>query len=78
MVVHIRPKYWLGSFLQGIELVGDDSSSFSVEKVRSFPGSKYEIIDKARENATFELSSNFLGSKYHLTKDGITHLTITF
>lgn len=76
-VIRVKPVYWLGSFLQTVQVVGDESS-FSVKKVRSFPGSRYELTDHTKESGTFQLTSNFVGSKYQLTKDGITYLTMTF
>jgi hypothetical protein len=77
-LVHAKPVYSLGAFLQTIEILGEDSPSFSVKKTRSFPTGKFEFIDNANPDNTFHLVSNFLGSKYHLVKEGITYLTVSF
>jgi hypothetical protein len=77
-VSHFRPVYCLGAFLQTVECLGEESPSFSVKKVGGFPWSKYEIVDSVNPANIFKLVSNFIGSKYHLTKDGITYLTVVF
>ena len=77
-ISHFKPVYRLGTFLQTIECLGEESPSFSVKKNGSFPSSKFEIVDNANAANIFKLSSNFIGSKYHLTKDGITYLTVAF
>ena len=77
-VSHFRLVYSLGAFLQTVECLGEKSPSFSVKKVGSFPWSKYEIVDSANPANIFKLGSNFIGSKYHLTKDGIAFLNVFF
>jgi hypothetical protein len=66
----------LASFLKGIVIVGESTPAVRSSKIRSFPSNKFEIIDTSGN--IYELASNFMGSKYQLTKDGITHLTMTF
>lgn len=61
-----------------MEILGNDQSPFSVKKIRSFPTGKFTIINNANPDKSFELISNFFGTKYHLVKEGVTHLTISF
>jgi hypothetical protein len=61
-----------------VEILGNDQPSFSVKKIRSFPTGKFALIDNVNPDNSSELTSNFIGTKYHLVKGGVTHLTISF
>lgn len=60
-----------------MDIIGNEYS-LVVKKISSFPYSKYHILDKSKEESCFEVSSNFIGSKYNLRKEGITYLTMVF
>jgi hypothetical protein len=70
----LRVHYWLKNFLEGVEILGDNSAPV-VKRIQSFPWSKYLLTDST---GCYELRSSLLGHKYTLTKDGICFFSIAF
>ena len=73
-MLRLKVDYWMKNFLQGVEIIGDNSAPI-MRKIKSFPWSKYLLTDST---GCYELTSSLLGDKYTLSKDGICFFSIAF